>query len=857
VSTDSKSEVELCPSCGSMTDLDPCSVCGVQVAVTTVPLTRVGRLAVLKDGLAAREALIVGEEEGEATLLLNDGNSVTRELESLEIGESVPGIDQALSPAGQQILLATSANFESLRGNTSAMTLAAVSSVANDINGQRLLAIDALRVKGLADSVLPKLSLNKSEIAWLRANAAAQKRDWEECFASLSQLPDGKYAEQWQLYLAGREALQQSPQHRKKAVKALKALGMPETLALADWLEDEKVLDPAVLAQAAQRRQPRIAELLGKLESNAGIKDYVDLAPEARALDALRNPLAWPVTPEDIRGRSLTYVDELIERGQLSAQYLPDFRAVLGDTEAAYITARLDPRQLSDDEIEQYGPQSERERRDFIAGKIKLSGVQDSESVRTLQLVDDALKGSHEALAELRSLLDPDDIARLEAACATVASGSLPEANVLSDRSLWQTLERGLSLDAVRAGAANSRDSETMGFVSWVCLRAAKVALHAWDWEKARELAEMSLQHSQTEAVSDEALNIMAGAYLQLGKTAAAYGALEKALEGEYNSALQSNAVAAAASAAPEQATLLLSRLVSQAPDLDARVAAAKRAIWVWTESQGAEPFPAEFIGALRSIVVEHISLDDFTEIAVALADQDANWFTTERNLSASPHRSAMRTKLLIAREQDYEKFVRLLARALNKSKHSDDPWIQDQRDVLVQVLLHGLHNEQEALGYANVATEYLDADGPMDVANSHELRLLSAREFCFSMDATESCLKDERVAEALVSWQALQRMSGDDSERLRLVAGNCMNVIGNNLAVFHMSCLQNLGLTSYEFQYGPPSAHEKVAQQTYIAREWLEVQRNVRPTIEDSDLREFFDNLTSVSNGILREEYV
>ena len=83
------------------------------------------------------------------------------------------------------------------------------------------------------------------------------------------------------------------------------------------------------------------------------------------------------------------------------------------------------------------------------------------------------------------------------------------------------------------------------------------------------------------------------------------------------------------------------------------------------------------------------------------------------------------------------------------------------------------------------------------------------------------------------------------------------MNVIGNNLAVFHLSCLQNLELTSYEFQYGPPSAHEKAAQQSHIAREWLEVQRNVRPTIEDSDLLEFFDNLTNVSNGIMRQEYV
>ncbi len=856
MSTYGNSEKDLCPSCGTMTDVDPCSTCGVEVAVTTVPLTRVGCMAVLKDGLAAREALIVGEEEGEATLLLSDGSSVTRPLESLEIGESVPGIDQALSPAGQQILVATSANFASFRGKASVMAEAAVSSVANDINGQRLLAIDALRAKGAADRVLSKLSLTKSEIAWLRANAAAQMREWEQCFASLSKLPDGKYAKQWQLYLAGREALQQSQQHRNKAVKALRALDMPETLALADWLDSGKALDPAVLSQAAQSRQPRIAELIVKLDGKAAVKDYVDLAPEARALDAVRNPLAWPVTPEDIRGRSLTYIDELIERGQLSAQYLPDFRAVLGDTEAAYITARLDPKQLSDDEIEQYGPQSERERRDFIAGKIKLSGVQDSESVRTLQLVDDALKGSHEALAELRSLLDPEDVGRLEAACATVVSGKLPESKVLSDKSLWPTLERELSLDAVRAGAANTRDSETLGFVSWVCLRAAKVALHAWDWEKARELADLSLQHSQTEAVSDEALNVMAGAYLQLGKSAAAYGALEKALEGEYNSALQSNAVAAAASAAPEQATMLLSRLVSQAPDLDARVAAAKRAIWVWTESQEDAPYPADFIKALRGIVVEHINLDDFTEIASVLADQDTDWFTRERNLADSPHRSAMRTKLLIAREKDFEKYIRLIARALKKTKRNPDQWIVDRRDFLMEYARDGMHTEQDALWHANIAVEYLDAGGPLDDNLMHELRLLSAREYCFAMD-NDSYLKDERVAEALSSWRALQSVTGDDSERLRNVAGNCMTVVGRNLFLFHLNLLQSLGLTSYEFQYGPPSAQEKVAQQTYIAQEWLEIDRRLRPTIPDSDLLESFDNLTNVSHGILRQEYV
>lgn len=849
--------VAMCWSCGAQTNKEPCEQCGVPVGVTPVPLDRVGHACVTRDGLDSQAGLIVVDAGDMVTVLRSDGSTLHVAVDDVIIGGPTPGVENALSPAGQKLLLATSPQFVAYRGDPLAAGEVALQEVRDNLNGQRLLAIDALRIKGAAD-LLEQLTLTKSEKLWLTANCAAQSGDWEECFALLSGLGPRQYVQRCVLFLQGREVLRNSPAVRSEAISFLEGVGEPWMLVLAQWLEPNGDIDPQSLVAASKASMPRMEGLISALAGTGSLREYVDLAPEARALDALTASVPWPVTARDIQGRSLTYIDELIERGQLSSELIPEYRAVLDEQGAAYVTARLDPQQLSDDELEEYGPGSERQRRDFLAGSVKLTDLEHSESAQVLQLIDNALRGSHEALADLRTRLEASALSRLEATCTSIANRELPNDEVLRDRTLWLPLERELGADLVARNSQSAASMDQRAFVAWVCLRDAKKHLHSWEWPLAKERAQLAFELSPEEAIADEALNLIAAAQLQMGNVAAAYGAIERAIQGEYNLALQSNAIAVAESATPEQAAILLARLVQQAPDLDARLSAGKRGVQMWTETQGDSSLPDDFIRALRQLAVERISLDDYTEIIEILASQDSLWFGNPSNLRGSPHQNDPRTRLIRARSNDFPEFIRLLATTMQQVGTGPDQWLVDQRDQLVDVMLAALYNEQDAIGAAGVAYEMLDARLPLPLVKAHELNLLAAREHCFAIDVSESTLREDRVDSAVQSWRALRNWTGGEKERLTEVANHCMNIVGRHVTAFHREVLLVNALSAYEQMYGPEHVLvEKLGNQQFWADHWLGRVNSLRQAVTDPEVLEFVDLITRLSQGVMRQEWI
>ena len=65
--------------------------------------------------------------------------------------------------------------------------------------------------------------------------------------------------------------------------------------------------------------------------------------------------------------------------------------------------------------------------------------------------------------------------------------------------------------------------------------------LLAGEWEEATDKAREVLRLTDDESLRDEALNLVACGYWQIGEDQKSIAALETALEGEYNSALQVN----------------------------------------------------------------------------------------------------------------------------------------------------------------------------------------------------------------------------------------------------------------------------------------------------------------------------
>ena len=84
---------------------------------------------------------------------------------------------------------------------------------------------------------------------------------------------------------------------------------------------------------------------------------------------------------------------------------------------------------------------------------------------------------------------------------------------------------------------------------------------------------------SDSEALRDEALNLMACAHWQLGNDEEAQQALTAAIEGSRNPSLQVNLGVVAAGLDPEVAALELARLVNEAQSLELRTVAAMKAV--------------------------------------------------------------------------------------------------------------------------------------------------------------------------------------------------------------------------------------------------------------------------------------
>lgn len=846
----------MCWSCGLGDPGNPCRECSSATTIQRMALDRTGSACVVGRDLNFVEGIVL-RDQGEVLSVLHSEGSVDEfSQDDVQLGQPTPGISQACSPAGQLLLLSGSPTFAALRGSPDVVERLVRQMVTSDLQAQRLLAVDALRCHGWA-RVLDWLDLTESEKSWLRSIYHAETGDWSACFAELSRLPHQRYPARAQLLLQGRNALRALPAQRASVVETLQDQDEPWVRLLALWLNGGDAIGLNEVALAATDRSPRILQLVAALREGNSVRDFVDIAPDARALDALTNTRPWAVSPSDIKGRTLTYIDELIDRGQMNFRDIPNYRALLDGPGAAYVTARLDPRQLSDDEVEEYGPVTERERRALLRGELTITAQSDSPGLRKVALVEQALTGSREALNELRAQLRPEQLRILEDACGSIADGRFPDPGTLVDRTLWPSLERELGPDRIAAASDRASSPESRAFVAWASLRAAKGELHRWHWEAARDLAQSALRTSNEETISDEALNLIAAAQHQMGNHSVAFRALAKALEGEYNAALQSNAVSVATHAAPNEAAALLATLVAQAPDLDARLAAAQRGIRMWRESQGATPFPSDFVRALRHIIVEPIDMDDFTAIAEVLASEDEDWFANQGSLRGSPHEKAPRTQFLRTRIRDYAQAIRLLAKFL-RSGSREDPWLRNERDLMVGMVINAMHEQQEAIAFANVAYEMVDAGLPMDVAARHEMILLAARENCLVMNPEEACLRDDRVDAATASWHYTRGTSGPDSDRLRAVADACMNVLGRHLGTFHYNALVNAGLTDYERMYGPEAVLlEKMQAQVFWSNEWLGRVQTLRPTVTDPEALQFLDLITEVALGVMREEWV
>jgi hypothetical protein len=266
--------------------------------------------------------------------------------------------------------------------------------------------------------------------------------------------------------------------------------------------------------------------------------------------------------------------------------------------------------------------------------------------------------------------------------------------------------------------AAQDADPEDLARLA---LAAAIKSLYAWKWEEASELSRTCLKHSKKEDLRDEALNVLAATLLARGEAAKALDALRKAVEGEWNLALQTNLAVVASEADPAIALEHMSYLIAGAEDSEQRRQAALLAVALWKRLQGEEkesededdfdPPPRSVLDAIYNLLVSSdLTEENFYDLGMFLARVDADWlnkidlYRGKESLhfflfKYSPHQWSPSARLIKARVKGFLEFVAEFGPVTKAQDDLSRPWIMNAIESYVQMIGRMIANSDDAEG--------------------------------------------------------------------------------------------------------------------------------------------------------------
>lgn len=859
-----KAEQDSCWSCGwSPVGSSTCGDCGLPVGpLVAIPLGESGMSVLLGSGLDARQGIVAFDSGETVQVIVKDRGVANCEVGAYRTGVRLDGVEVALSPAGAALFVSESQAPRWGHIEPEVVRDLAIEAVSDDLRRSRLLAVDSLRL-GCGPVVLPRLeALSETERAWLFANYYADSGDWNRSMEYLEKLPDDRYLGRLGLLYRGRAFLREDrelagpasrwlQQHVGDDPRAQLLARFLVNDAAAGNLTDIRLRTEGIAQLAPLLPASRAAGLSTALAAGKSVKQYSDVSEAVRPYEAVTSRRRWHAKPEDIRGRSLEFVDELIDRHRVPARSLTDFLEVLSEDERPYVTARIDPTRLSDEDVTELGMEVEHLRRLLLRGGESDLGeaAGGSAAVEKLQLKENALRGSVEALTQLRLELGEDEFRNLSEAADSIARRELPTEHIAGDLTLWpyfaEAVDRGtlLSVEKQEIGKAQAT------FVAWASLNGAKRSLFEWEPNDALNLSRKVLEMSRDEVLRDEALNLISAVHWHEERDKEALAAISTALEGLYTTSLQVNGVVVASTASERDGLEIMSKLIADAPDLGLRLSAARRVIGL-IEGDGNEELPDSSASrALRQLVGEAISFDDFLPIAEFLANHDADWLKSNRALKSSPHRNRPETKVLQAKCEGLAEMFRALSVQLRADPQN--PWLAREREQWLQILINSLARDPDVLGSASLGYEILDSQMPMDGADNVVLTMLCAREFAFAIDTSEGCLRDDRVDEAVAAMKRLDRLDREDQDRIGGLCDQCMASIVQHLIDFY----QRQIMDSRPQAYLTPAANAALARQgTFWCRSAISTAENVKPAIRDLNARLALDQVVRGIRGMLSE---
>lgn len=798
---DQPDEVASCPRCGWTTAPMPTEAGG--------PIGDVHRI---RRGLRRKRAVRTGDDGTEAHLLLESGEDLAVSLSDLPAPADpvVPWSSVVRSAPGRllEIAAAVVRDQRVAKWDPDALRAAAVNA-ASDQESVRLLALDALALD--MEDILPQLSLTTSERVWLMAVRCAQRGDAARFLHHIAALPPEGYAPKVGLVLdlasiIRGEDLDIAVLERQLrpfvdrdpcAAVLLRAFELSNTdasTAAADarWLAAR--LDMGCPERAAI--EWGIAQVLDdqELEVAAGDADAQLVDPPVRALAALRHPGSAYLAPGDVATLADSVADDLIHAGSLDAA------TALGAPRDAqtrlYLTARLAPEQLTDEEVRELHHDDERARRTFpLADPAELEQLTDSSWMRHFRSL--ALIRLHRSEEVKLDHVRHGDGANVEALIAAVyaAADGQPVVDrltnsLLNDPTVWPVLTALVGSTTLQP--SSDLASQFPVFCEWLALHHAREYLYQGDWSAAVAAADRCLALATGERVRDEALNLKACGLYHQGDGIAAIAALEEAIEGAYSAALLANIGVVAAGLKPEVAARHLGKLMVEAPNVAQRVAAGRRVVQIWLASgpgafntSGTEALPAVVRDPLRVLVTDDIGIEDFRGIAKLLAQHDGAWFAHSSRLEHSPHSDTLDARVYQALARSLEDLVETIGAAI---KAGDLPeWLESER--------RKLRDDTAEFVIENIDDESLSI-GALPIAMFEQGVLLTAYDRVFfpamglaslALHMTQQVkdeLDEQFVAMTFAMRERWQELPGDDQERVAPMVGLATNRVAANRGI-------------------------------------------------------------------------
>jgi hypothetical protein len=630
----------------------------------------------------------------------------------------------------------------------------------------RRAAIELARA-GLVEFI-PYLELTTTEIQWWSTLAQIRLGQYQTALDLLAVLPENRYPL--------RMGLSKALEREIGIVRTdddLVPRGNGDGQFLAISVEMFKSLaktariDPLVIEKLASNRLPTSAlEFEGK--KNSQTLHFIEMVRQESAIDT---------TVQITSGISLSLLDDLIDSGM---QFPPATIAKLTVADRVYLTGRLNPERLSDQEVADLQFHKEETRRRVIAGDI--NQLADMEEIPS-----DIRARAQFARDKVFSDAIREALPQWVAAIETFANSSDPlrtiPPEITREGILWSYGAEVLGQAVTTYPLAN--DDSARQFLSWACLNVAQNFLYERKTDLAIEAAKAALMQAQTEKLKDEALNLIACAHWLDERDSEAIAALQNALAGNRNESLQVNLGVVASTSNPETAALELARLVSESDSLELRSNAAMRAAGMWLNDENPwksdvkDGMPSAIRDALRIIVTEPIPIETFVFVARVLSHQDSVWLANKSNLGRSQHGGTTEARVLCARAAGFDQFIAELISIFRQPNPSQ--WVTDERDNFVDALINQSKSDFD-LGAALFLANALDKGLP--VIDKHRILIspLSVLEMCAVLDPEKGEPQDRFFTDLLTTqnrfknhedysgWTDLYQMAWD-----RLTAIHCL----------------------------------------------------------------------------------